>query len=112
MVEEYKLKNMSEELVDLYLDECIEKSGMCKCPTCRIDVMIHALNHMPPRYVATSVGEAMVRHAAQNTQGVADILTAIINAINVVREHPRHDEASCQIVTNEIESQDTKTAES
>lgn len=84
------VKNLSEDFVDMHLDKCIEGSDVCKCERCRADIRAYALNHLPPHYVATDVGEAMVRHEAQTTQGIADIVAAIVAAIRVVSKMPRH----------------------
>lgn len=84
------VKNLSEDFVDQYLDKCIESYDVCGCERCRADIRAYALNHLPPHYVASVVGEAMVRHEAQTTQGIADIVAAIVEGIRVVAEKPRH----------------------
>ena len=80
------IRNLTEDFVDQHLDKCIETYGVCKCERCRAD----ALNHLPPHYVASDVGEAMVRHEAQTTQGIADIVAAVVAGIRVVTGKPRH----------------------
>ncbi len=85
-------RNVSEDLVDLYLDDCIEKSGMCSCERCKADARALALNQLPAHYVVTTVGNAYIRANATSVQSQADIITAIMSGINVVRLSPKHDE--------------------
>ncbi len=84
------MRNVSEDLVDLYLDDCIEKSGMCSCERCRADVMALALNQMPAHYVVTTSGDAYIRANATSSQAQADIITAIMSGINIVGVNPNH----------------------
>jgi len=85
-------KNLSEDLVDLYLDSCLRSVDVCGCDRCRADIRALALNAMPPHYVVTDLGDAYVRLDAMSVQSQADIITAIMNAINMVKSRPRHDE--------------------
>ena len=64
---------------------------MCRCDKCRADVWAYSLNHLQPHYVVTDVGEAFVRTDAMSTQFQANILTAIMNGIAIVKKNPRHD---------------------
>lgn len=90
MDNKYEVKNVSEDLVDMFIDDCMENSDMCTCPRCRADVRAFALNSFPPRYVVTDFGDAMTRALALSNQFQADIITAIMKAILVVRDNPRH----------------------
>ncbi len=91
MGEEFVLKNVSEDLVDMYLDRCIAASGMCNCPRCRTDVRAYALNNFPPKYVVTDMGDALVRASILSNQFRADIIIAIMKGINIVMQNPRHE---------------------
>lgn len=90
MSENFVSKNISEDLVDIYLDSCIRSSNICKCDRCRADIRALALNAMPPHYVVTDLGDAYVRLDAMSTQSQADIIATIASAINVVKDSPRH----------------------
>lgn len=83
-------KNLSEDLIDIYLNDCLKNSGICTCDRCRADVRAYALNNMPAHYVVTELGDAFVRVDAMSVQSQADIVTAITLGINRVKEHPRH----------------------
>lgn len=82
--------NLSEDLVESCLDECIANSGVCGCNICRIDVKAYALNNIKPHYVVTHKGNLFARLNATSPQAKADILQAIAKGIEVVRKHPRH----------------------
>ena len=88
--EAFETRNVSEELVDMYLDGCIAKSDMCKCPRCRADVRAFALNNFPPRYVVTDFGEVLTKVMTLSVQFQADIITAVMKGIRTVKDKPKH----------------------
>ena len=83
-------KNISEDLIDIYLGSCLRSSDVCTCDRCQADIRAYSLNAMPAHYVVTDLGDAYVRLDAMSTQSQADIITIIMNAIKVVKENPRH----------------------
>ena len=85
-------KNLSEEVLDIYLDGYIDSAGVCKCPNCRVDIKALTLNNLPPRYVVTTKGDIFVRVSAMSIQAQADILGAVMHAIDIVSKNPRHSE--------------------
>jgi len=85
------VRNISEDLVDMYLDECIINSGMCDCKICRADVKAIALNNFPTHYVATEMGEALALARILNSQYQANIIISIMDAAGTVKEKPRHE---------------------
>ena len=91
MGEKYQLRNVSEDLVEMHLDECMVKSDMCTCERCRADVKAFALNAIPPHYVVTDFGDALMRAQALSVQFSVDILTAIMKGVVIVKGGPRHD---------------------
>ncbi len=86
------VRNITEDFVEMYLDGCMEGQDMCTCPKCRADVLALSLNRLAPHYVVSVAGEAMVRHSAQTTQGMADIVSAIAGAVKIVKSNPDHAE--------------------
>jgi len=84
------VKNISEDLVDMYLDECIENSGVCGCDRCRADVKALALNNIPTHYAVSEMGKALQRARILCTQYQTDIIFAIMNAALIVKENPKH----------------------
>ena len=92
----YHLKNSNEDLVDDLTRELMAETKMCQCDKCRLDVMAIALNHLQPAYVVTFKGELFANLDATTVQSQADALTAVVNAIRMVRSSPRHDFLSDQ----------------
>ena len=90
MSDNFVSTNISEDLIDIHLEGCIRSSGVCLCERCRADIRALALNYMPPRYVVTDLGDAYVRLDGMSTQSQADIITFIMQAIDVVKKNPRH----------------------
>lgn len=92
MDEKIIVKNTMEELVEMQIDKCIQDAGTCGCERCRADIFAIALNYLPARYVATTKGDLFVRINAMTDQGQADIISAIMSGIIIVKEKPRHDD--------------------
>lgn len=87
----FVIKNVSEDLVDMYIGGCMKSiPDMCTCDRCYADVKAFALNSFPPHYVVTDIGEALVRAGMLSNQFEADIITALMKAIAIVKEKPRH----------------------
>lgn len=86
-----KLKNYMEDAVRNALDEMLQKrEDICKCSRCRLDIIAHALNHLPARYVVTDRGHTYTRVAEMGQQFGADLAVAISKAIRHVSKTPRH----------------------
>lgn len=82
--------NVMEILVEDSLDSCIEKSGVCTCEFCRADIKALALNKLPPRYASRLQGSIITRADNMKSQASTDVLAAIMEAIAIVQENPRH----------------------
>ena len=50
----------------------------------------HALNQLPPRYVVSHMGGAISKADTMRIQHLTDVRTAVLQAAQVVKEHPRH----------------------
>jgi competence protein ComFB len=87
---EEKLQNLMEPLVLMKLDEVIDKLDCCKCEKCRMDMVSYALNRLPPKYVATSWGQAYSKLNMYSLQYETDMLNALFQAAKIVSENPRH----------------------
>ena len=54
------MRNVLEVVVQRQYEEMLaETPDACGCPLCREDVLVYALNRLPPRYVATLTGEVL-----------------------------------------------------
>lgn len=87
---EIVLKNMMEPLVLDKINDTISQFGCCTCEVCKMDIASLALNKVPPRYVATHMGEMYTKLEALSVQYGADVLNAITSSVNAVKENPRH----------------------
>lgn len=80
-----------EEMLDDILTKYSEKNpGTCICSRCRLDTMAIALNNLPTRYVVTDEGGIYTKVAMEQVGGRAQIVAAILNAIQTVQRIPRH----------------------
>ena len=87
----YKLKNYTEDMVDVFFDEILENDDeACKCEKCRMDIKALALNSLPSRYVVTEIGEVFKKAEFFYRQSEVDIMAAILEAVAKVKEKPQH----------------------
>ncbi|MEA1973982.1 MAG: late competence development ComFB family protein [Bacillota bacterium] len=87
-----KVHNYMENAVDLLLKDLLKKyEDMCKCDMCINDIKAIALNKLKPHYVSTKKGNLYTKVDEMNLQFDIDIYKALIEAIEIVRENPRHE---------------------
>lgn len=85
------LVNMMEHYVDERLAELIKGFDCCKCEVCIEDMKAFALNRLPAKYVSTVNGQMFTRIAQEmESQPGVDLDVALINAIDNISAHPRH----------------------
>lgn len=84
------LKNIMEEVVWSVIDQIVPTCECCKCERCRMDIASYALNRLPPRYVVTMEGELLSKFTSTNGQDGLDVTTAVVQAITIVKENPKH----------------------
>ena len=92
-----ELKNYMETLVFDKLDEIINDLNCCKCEKCRMDIACHALNRLPPKYVASYEGQVFSKYDTLSVQYEADLVSAIYQAAKIVGENPHHSENEKQV---------------
>ena len=85
-----RYENMMEAMVEEELNLMGGSLGCCMCDQCRSDIAAYALNHLPPRYVATRAGGAISKADSMRIQHLTDVRTAVVQAAQMVRENPRH----------------------
>lgn len=86
--------NTMEQIVEDAYDMIKHELDCCTCERCRNDIIAYALNHLPPKYVVTAVGQAYSKLESLKIQQNADIIAAISQGASVVKQHPRHNEPS------------------
>ena len=85
------MKNVLEAVVTREYDDMLrEVPDACGCPLCREDILVYALNRLPPRYVATLQGEVLSEVQMEADQGKADVTVVLMDAFRVVASAPRH----------------------
>ena len=82
--------NLMEDVVLRYVDRAMAAGGGCTCALCRADVIAHALNHLPPRYIRTEAGRMMAELSSYDLQFHTDVLSALSEAVKLVRRIPHH----------------------
>ncbi len=82
------MKNLLEDLVAREYER-LRPSGFCGCAQCRDDVIVFALNRLPPRYVAASEGEIIANVALHRDQPIADVSVVLVEGFRRVASAPR-----------------------
>ena len=84
------IRNVVEEHVrESYAGVQPRFPDFCGCDVCREDVLVYALNRVPPRYVTTLEGQVVSGVNLDRDQNRAAIDVAIIDGIRRVTASPR-----------------------
>ncbi|MEM1485289.1 late competence development ComFB family protein [Oscillospiraceae bacterium PP1C4] len=87
---EIVFKNVMETLVLQKLEAMLDKLDCCKCEKCRLDIAAYALNHLPPKYAVSRVGEVLSKLNVLSVQHEADIISLLVMGADIVKNNPRH----------------------
>lgn len=86
------MKNMLEEIVAREYERLKSTvPDFCGCDMCRDDVLVYALNRLPPRYVAQPTGEVLTNVTMGSDQPRADISVVLLEGLRRVKAEPRED---------------------
>ncbi|MDD2703128.1 MAG: late competence development ComFB family protein [Candidatus Omnitrophica bacterium] len=86
-----KIHNYMEDMAADKLEEILsEKDDICKCQKCRFDMIVWALNHLPPKYVVTEKGRMYTKLIEQDVQFRVDIVKELTKAVLRVSRNPSH----------------------
>ena len=85
---------MIANLVEHHVAEAYEQlrrhfPEFCGCEVCRADVMVHALNRIPARYVASPTGSAVTELQLEKDQSRARINVVVMEGFQKVSRTPR-----------------------
>ena len=85
---------MIANLVEHHVAEAYEQlqrhfPEFCGCEVCRADVLVHALNRVPARYVATPTGSAVTELQLDKDQSRARIDVVVMEGFQKVSRAPR-----------------------
>lgn len=89
---ELSILNVMEPIVSHTLADHFVKTGLlkCNCDKCQLDIVLLALNHLPPHYTSSQTGEAYIKAIYQEPQLQSDVLREIANAVKVITDKPNH----------------------
>lgn len=85
-----KLINLAEVLALEMIDEIMDKMKICKCKSCKNDILALALNTLPHLYVTTDSGKQYVKLNNYKSHYETDVVAAITRACVKVKAKPRH----------------------
>jgi competence protein ComFB len=69
----------------------------CGCDTCKSDVLVYALNRLPPHYVSTVQGEVITELQLQSDQERARLDVVLLEGLHKVSLAPRCGAASVSL---------------
>lgn len=85
------LKNYMEIAVDHVLPNILKAfNNICTCEKCILDIKAIALNNLKPHYTVSNKGEIYEKIKEMNIQFETDVMKALIDAIAIVQNNPRH----------------------
>jgi competence protein ComFB len=88
------MKNVMEQLVNRSYEELLPSvPELCRCAVCREDVLVYALNRLPPHYTSTLKGEVVSKLALEAGQGSIDVTVVLLDGMRRVADAPRHRKA-------------------
>lgn len=84
------IRNMVEDHVYQAYDRLRPHfASFCGCDVCRGDVLVYALNRLPPRYVATRSGSVITEVNLEKDQNRARIDVVLMEGFRIVGLSPR-----------------------
>lgn len=85
------VKNCMEEFVIELLKQIIKSyPDACTCDQCMSDITAWSLNHLPPRYVGTDIGDTYARLDIYDQKHYANMVQTIAQGIQLIQAHPHH----------------------
>jgi len=89
---ELVIKNYMEDIAKRNRDEQMSnRTDICKCDRCKLDVFAYAINHLPPKYVVTDRGHIFTKLQEMEVQFNADVTREVLKAIEFIKSHKRHE---------------------
>ncbi|GAX89043.1 late competence development ComFB family protein [Effusibacillus lacus] len=85
------LVNAMEHIIEHVFDEFKERYPLkCDCELCKTDILALTLNHIPPKYVSSDIGEVHIKSQYLNEQLKSDVIIEMTKAAQIVEQNPRH----------------------
>lgn len=85
------IENVMEVIVRDVLKSNLKQLKLsCTCERCLDDVLAHALNHLPPRYIVNQKHQPYVRVVHEVNQDEAlNVLKVVIRSATIISSQPR-----------------------
>jgi competence protein ComFB len=85
------LNAMEPIVIQLFEDRYLkERTLVCDCKRCQLDILLLTLNQLPPKYTSTQEGEAYIKALYLNPQFQSDILKVLTQSVQVIENRPNH----------------------
>jgi competence protein ComFB len=85
------LINEAERLVAEELERQLkDRTDMCTCEDCVLDMAAWALNHVKPYYRVSLIG-SLYAHAVERTDYTQQVKKAVKDAVTKIKTNPSHD---------------------
>jgi competence protein ComFB len=92
----YQLVNAYDELVQTAVREVMDKTDMCKCEKCFLDICAIVFNQGYTHFVNTREGQLLKKIPSMNLGNQVEMMVQVMHAIKLVKNFPHHatDEAA------------------
>ena len=88
-----QIRNIMEEVVQQNLPRVLQMyPACCTCDKCQQDILLLALNNLPPKYISTQRGDVYTRLKLTEIQDDVKLIEEIAKAVEIVMRNPRHKE--------------------
>lgn len=81
------METIAEEILEELL---VDRQDICKCKKCKLDMLVWALNRLPPKYVVTDKGRLYTKLKEQEIQFHTDVIKELTKAIIQISKNPQH----------------------
>ncbi len=103
-----KFKNIIEDIASDFLNITLSlRYDICTCKQCRNEMLAYTLSRVPAKYVTTEKGALHTIIEQERVEHQAEIVRAILEAIEKISKNPRHmlkenREQTFQLLLNKI----------
>jgi len=87
---EYTLVNAFDDVVKTNVRKLMESMDMCQCEKCYFDACAIVFNNRYTHFVTTRQGMLLAKVPAMNHGNHIDLVVEITNALQLVKNSPKH----------------------
>lgn len=89
--EHFQLVNAYDEIVRHAVREVMEKTNMCQCERCYLDICAIVFNQGYSYFVNTREGQLLKKIPDMNLGNQVELMVQVMHAMKLVRDFPHHD---------------------